>query len=89
MRRRGTAAFLYDGREKGGGAMYYIIGNGVWQKKSEVSGQEEGLLGIFPYEEMLSCGKKWGIAPEMRKGSAPIRLSTIQLKATQTMPSVA
>ena len=45
--------------------MYYIIRNGVWQKKSEASGQEEGVLGIFPYEDMLSCGKKWGIAPEI------------------------
>ena len=39
--------------------MYYSIKSGGWQRIAEPTGQEEGLLGIFPYEKMLACGKKW------------------------------
>ena len=42
--------------------MYYSIKSGGWQRIAEPTGQEEGLLGIFPYEKMLACGKKWGIS---------------------------
>lgn len=42
--------------------MYYSIKSGGWQRITEPTGQEEGLLGIFPYEKMLACGKKWGIS---------------------------
>ena len=45
--------------------MYYSIKSGGWQRIAEPTGQEEGLLGIFPYEKMLACGKKWGISAEI------------------------
>lgn len=45
--------------------MYYSIKNGIWQKKQNGIEEEEGILGIFSYEEMPACGKKWGIAPEI------------------------
>ena len=31
--------------------MYYSIKSGGWQRIAEPTGQEEGLLGIFPYEK--------------------------------------
>ena len=40
--------------------MYYSIKSGGWQRIAEPTGQEEGLLGIFPYEKMLACGKNGG-----------------------------
>ena len=45
--------------------MYYSIKSGGRQRIAEPTGQEEGLLGIFPYEKMLACGKKWGISAEI------------------------
>lgn len=45
--------------------MYYSIKNGTWQKKAEISKEEDTVIGIFSAEEMLSCGEKWGIAPEI------------------------
>lgn len=45
--------------------MYYIIKDGIWKKKASVSKEEDCLLGIFSYDEMLSCGKNWKIAPEI------------------------
>ena len=45
--------------------MYYSIKSGGWQRIAEPTGQEEGLLGIFPYEKMLACVKKWGISAEI------------------------
>ncbi len=45
--------------------MYYSIKSGGWQRIAEPTGQEEGLLGIFSYEKMLACGKKWGISAEI------------------------
>ena len=57
-----------DGNREGRGEvkqMYYSIKSGGWQRIAEPTGQEEGLLGIFPYEKMLACGKKWGISAEI------------------------
>lgn len=45
--------------------MYYIIKDGIWKKKASVSKEEDCLLGIFSYDEMLSCGNHWKIAPEI------------------------
>lgn len=45
--------------------MYYSMKGGRWQRIAEPTGQEEGLLGVFPYEEMLACGERWGISAEI------------------------
>ncbi len=64
--------------------MYYSIKSGGWQRIAEPTGQEEGLLGIFSYEKMLACGKKWGFLRKFwrrQDGSAmpdmtPLRILT-------------
>lgn len=45
--------------------MYYAVDAGKWRRIEQEKIPEEGILGIFSYDEMLSCGKKWGIAPEI------------------------
>lgn len=51
--------------EKGGVQMYYHIGNGAWKKEQNEKKTEGELLGVFPYEEMASCAKKWQIQTEI------------------------
>ena len=53
------------------------------------SGRMEAPVVVKPETISKSASMNFGIAPESTKGRLPARERTIQLKATQTMPSVA
>lgn len=57
--------------------MYYSIKSGGWQRIAEPTGQEEGLLGIFPYEKNACLWQKMGDFCRNSGGGKAVQLCQI------------